>query len=215
MKEIVIKLKIVCLLLGITLSFNALVSAQQSSAANDRGKISPAEALRRYEKLLEAATDSYEKFALTMKASTAALAAGETKKAKVYAQSTLQQADALSINSIDGTAIHVGNLVLGHVVLAEGDVTEAKRLLLEAGKTKGSPPLDTFGPNMRLAKELLAMGEKEVVLQYFDLCAKFWELHHDRLDEWKAIVIKGGIPNFRANLVYALNDWQYEKWAEQ
>ena len=88
--------------------------------------------------------------------------------------------------------------------LREGDVPQAKSRLLEAGKTKGSAPLSSFGPNMALAKELLEKGEKEVVLEYFRLCKKFWTgaRHNQTLDQWADEVTKGRIPDFRANLVY-------------
>ena len=56
---------------------------------------------------------------------------------------------------------------------------------------------------MTLAKELLEKGEREVVLEYFDLCAKFWELERDKkLKKWKSQVEAGKTPDFGANLVY-------------
>lgn len=50
-------------------------------------------------------------------------------------------------------------------------------------------------------------------MEYFELCARFWELEDGRLDAWKSIVIKSGMPKFGANLVYALDDWRVENWA--
>ena len=65
---------------------------------------------------------------------------------------------------------------------------------------------------MLLAKELLAKGERNTVLEYFDLCAVFWKLGRERLGIWKAVVTKGETPNFGANLSYHLDYWRYEKW---
>ena len=93
-------------------------------------------------------------------------------------------------------------------------VAEAKRLLLEAGKSPGSPQLNSFGPNMLLAKELLAKGEQEAVIEYFDLCAKFWKPQDGRLSDWKTLVISGETPDFGANLAYRLDDWRFENWAK-
>ena len=62
--------------------------------------------------------------------------------------------------------------------------------------------MDSFGPNMSLAKDLLDKGEREVVLQYFALCGKFWTLGQSKLDEWTAAVKSGTAPNFGANLLY-------------
>ena len=55
---------------------------------------------------------------------------------------------------------------------------------------------------MTLAKDLLEAGEREAVLAYFDLCAKFWELGDDELTEWRKLVEDGGIPEFGPNLDY-------------
>ena len=55
---------------------------------------------------------------------------------------------------------------------------------------------------MSLAKDLLEKGEKETVLQYFDLCRKFWSMGGDKLDQWTKDVKAGQTPDFGANLVY-------------
>jgi hypothetical protein len=55
---------------------------------------------------------------------------------------------------------------------------------------------------MLLAKNLLEKKEDETVLKYFELCAKFWKGEDGRLNEWKAAVLKGETPDFRANLRY-------------
>jgi hypothetical protein len=81
-------------------------------------------------------------------------------------------------------------------------VETAKARLLDAGKTPGSPQLDSFGPNMELAHELLQKGEKDVVLQYFDLCAKFWTMGGASLDSWRQTVKAGGTPDFGPSLNY-------------
>ena len=128
-----------------------------------------------------------------------ALTANQYEKATGYANAML----ALSEDSPDwnsGNRIHHGNLVLGRIALAEGDVEEAKRRLLSAGKTTGSPQLNSFGPNMMLAKELLQKGEKAVVLEYLRLCAGFWEMGQDRLEEWSDLVQADRVPDFGRSL---------------
>lgn len=211
MKTTVKKLGALSLVFCFTLVFTANVSAHQSPPA---GQISPAQALAKYEQAVQANTDPARKFYLTTKMAPTALAAGQTEKANTYARSLLEQAAAMQTNWNYGNAIHVGNLVLGRIALASGNVSEAKRLLLEAGKSPGSPQLNSFGPNMLLAKELLAKGEREAVIQYFDLCAKFWTPQDGRLSAWKALVIKGDMPDFGANLAYRLDEWRFENWAK-
>ncbi len=103
---------------------------------------------------------------------------------------------------VDGNAIHDGHEVLGLVALRQGRVEDAKKELLLAGGTPGSPPLDTFGPNMLLAKELLEHGEAAAVIQYFDLCRRFWKMERGRLDQWTRDARAGRDPAFGANLVF-------------
>ena len=102
----------------------------------------------------------------------------------------------------NGNNSHFGNIVLGRLALREGHLEEAKQRLLQAGQTSGSPNLNSFGPNMALAKELLQQGESAVVLEYFELCSRFWKSNRGRLAEWATTVKEGKIPNFGANLIY-------------
>jgi len=92
--------------------------------------------------------------------------------------------------------------VLGLIALGAGNVAEAKKRLLASADSKGSPQMNSFGPNMQLAKVLLEKGEKDVVLEYFKRCSKFWRMGQDRLATWAASVKNGAIPSFGANLNY-------------
>jgi hypothetical protein len=95
-----------------------------------------------------------------------------------------------------GNAIHKGNLLLGRLALRVGDLVSASEYLLKAGETRGSPQLNSFGPNMTLAKELIENGQREAVIRYFDLCAKFWGTGQDRLRSWRWDVEQGRAPDF-------------------
>lgn len=95
-----------------------------------------------------------------------------------------------------GDGIHVGNIVLGRLALKSGDVAGAKRHLLAAGTTPGSPVLCSFGPDMTLARGLLQVGERETVKEYLKLCASFWHTTDHRPDKWIHILDTGGIPDF-------------------
>jgi hypothetical protein len=125
-------------------------------------------------------------------------------KMKTLAESVLSLAEQFNTNWDYGNAIHHGHLVLGRVSLHMGNTDEAKRHLKAAAQVKGSPQLDSFGPNMSLAKELLKKGEKDAVLDYFNDCEKFWsdEFAKKDLSEWRSDIAKGKIPKFRGNLVY-------------
>ncbi|WP_442508212.1 tetratricopeptide repeat protein [Novipirellula sp. SH528] len=127
------------------------------------------------------------------------LEAGLIDDAKKYAELMLDD-DTASWNQ--GNHIHHGNLILGRIALSSGDVDEAKSRLLLAGKTSGSPQLNSFGPNMLLAKELLSQGENKVVLEYFELCKRFWSSPRRELEQWIDEVKANRMPQFGANLAY-------------
>lgn len=129
----------------------------------------------------------------------AAFAADQLDKARQFAELMLQNTKA---GRNYGDRVHQGHLVMGRIALREGKIEEAKSRLIAAGMTPGSPVLRSFGPNMMLAKALLEIGEREIVLEFFGLCSKFWKSHRGRLDEWGELAAAGRMPDFRANLVY-------------
>jgi len=93
-----------------------------------------------------------------------------------------------------GNLIHYGHVTLGRLALLAGEADAAEEHLRLAGLAHGSPQLDSFGPDFRLANELLARGRSEVVLEYLELCRRFWTLGHDVLDGWAAEIRAGGRP---------------------
>ena len=127
---------------------------------------------------------------------------GSLEKAESFAYETLKTAEMYKADWNYGNAIHKGHLTLGRVALRKGDVEEAKKQLLLAGKTPGSPQLDSFGPNMILAQELLEKGESDTVLKYLEQCEEFWNFHLEKLMKWKKQIIEGEQPNFGTNLIY-------------
>ncbi|MCG7991199.1 MAG: hypothetical protein JAY99_01745 [Candidatus Thiodiazotropha lotti] len=127
---------------------------------------------------------------------------GSLEKAESFAHETLKIAEMYKDDWNYGNAIHKGHLTLGRVALRKGDIEEAKKQLLLAGKTPGSPQLDSFGPNMVLAKELLEKGENDTVLKYLELCEEFWDFHLEKLIKWEEQITRGEKPNFGTNLLY-------------
>ena len=122
--------------------------------------------------------------------------------ARKYAQELSTLLPRYKNNWNYGNAVQDANLVLGRIAVQEGHIEYAKWFLIEAGKSPGSPQMNSFGPNMSLAKDLLEQGERDSVLQYFELCRTFWEMDRGRLDKWTQEVKIGQIPNFGANLIY-------------
>jgi hypothetical protein len=163
-------------------------SASHTSASNEHNNNAESEGEMRFYELTQSLQEKYE--------------AGKIEEVK----STISEIKSLLPNYENnwnyGNAVHQMNIFAGRIALQQGKVEEAKMYLISAGKTKGSPQLNSFGPNMTLAKELLEKGERGVVIQYFNLCSVFWKGDYGSLTEWKEIVQKGGIPDFGGNLKY-------------
>ena len=160
---------------------------------------------QRYEKALNklnAAQSEADRFYALNNVAKESFAVGKIEDSKYYAEELLVLLPKYTGNWNYGNAIQDANIVLGRIAVANGHIEAAKGYLLKAGKSPGSPTMNSFGPNMSLAKDLLEQGESEVVLEYFQLCRSFWDMHHDKLDEWTKAVKGGDIPDFGANLVY-------------
>jgi hypothetical protein len=146
--------------------------------------------------------DGLEKFYRLVGLAKAAFDAGEMDKAADSGHQLLDMAALYPTDWNYGNGIYFGNWVLGRIALRQGDATQAGDYLLRSAATPGSPQLNSFGPNTMLAQELLEKGQTAAVLQYFDLCAKFWKLEKGKLAAWTTVVKGGGVPNFGGNLLY-------------
>lgn len=151
---------------------------------------------------LKKAKTEEERFYALGDASKQAFEKADYTNAKAYAVELATLTPKYKGNWNYGNAIQDSNVILGRLALREDRIEDAKRHLIEAGKSPGSPQMDSFGPNVSLAKDLLEKGEKEVVIEYFSLCKNFWKMHRGRLDDWIALVRAGRIQDFGANLVY-------------
>jgi hypothetical protein len=94
-----------------------------------------------------------------------------------------------------GDAIHRGNIVLGEASLQGGMLDRAEEYLTAAGATPGSPTLATTGPDLHLAKALLARGERTAVHDYLMQCTKFWKAGNEKLKAWITTLDSGGTPD--------------------
>lgn len=117
--------------------------------------------------------EHYERLEDLKDEATDALEDGDLTLARQLAQEWLA-ADSDPTAWHYGNTIHNANQLLGLISVREGDLDSAKRYLLAAGNTPGSPQLDSFGPQMHLAQTLLSRGERDIVLEYLELAACFW-----------------------------------------
>lgn len=154
------------------------------------------------EQRLEEAESEKERFRSLGRAALSRFEAGDFAAAEQYTAELQEMLPAWGDLADSSDAIHHLHILRGRLALTHGDREEAKRHLLESASTEGSPVMCTFGPNMSLARDLLLAGEREVVLEYFHACRKFWEMGGESLDVWEMYVKAGRLPDFDGNLVY-------------
>ena len=121
------------------------------------------------------------------------------------AEMLLEMAEKYKKTFAYNNARHHAHLALGRLQLQNGNIEGAKAELKKAiDIVPGSPQLNSFGPNMTLAKELLEKKEITAVLDYLEASRKFWlnEFSDPKIKEWTPLIKAGQIPDFRGNLIY-------------
>jgi len=153
-------------------------------------------ALKRLERAMALDPRSPRSPWLWARAADMAFEAGEHARARELATALLEWAESQGPRG-GGDAIHDGHFVLGRLALDAGDLAGAREHLLASARTPGSPVLGSFGPRMRLARELLERGESEAALAYLELCKAFWGSHEAEIDAWEAAIRRGDAPDFK------------------
>lgn len=161
-------------------------------------------ALERVESLLRGAQPG-EAWMLQLRplAADLCLALGHVDRAREHAEQMLvsDAGEPDADRDPDGespNAAHDGHLLLGRIALRGGDVDRAKAHLTLAGQTGPTGLVTALGPDMRLARDLLVRGERDVVIRYLTACRAFWRF--GPADEWIAAIRAGRIPDFGRNL---------------
>lgn len=160
-------------------------------------------ALLKHEQARSLTRDRHLRFYQLPALAKAAFSAGDLRKATQYAAAAIREAANFK-DWAHGNGIHHGHVVLGRVALAQGDAKLAVRHLLEAGRSPGSPQLNSFGPNFSLADDLLQAGDSKSVLEFLDLCRRFWSYGAKALDAWRVQINAGQRPDFEATWKYLL-----------
>ena len=130
---------------------------------------------------------------------------GKLDDAQRYAEELLALNGKIGRDWNNGNAIHKGHSALGRVAIKRGDVAEGERQLALAATSKGSPQMNSFGPNMSLPRDLLATGKpsaKAAVLAYFDHLPTFWTMDSGAISVWRNDVEHDREPNFGSHLLY-------------
>ena len=125
-----------------------------------------------------------------------AFALGRVDSARAHAEEMLMT--TVGVLEEHSDAVHNGHLLLGRIALHDNDVERARAHLVLAGRAGATRMVPIFGPDMRLAAELLARGERDAVIRYLSLCRAFWR--RGPADTWSAQIRAGDIPDFGRNL---------------
>ncbi len=125
---------------------------------------------------------------------TAAYDSGDFDKAKQLAGENLALAAIYRCNWNYGNAIHDSNRVLGLISLKANDLDAASDYLRKAGETTGSPQLDSFGPELDLANQLLQRGRSAAVRSYLLDIKRFWTEDDGNIERWVAAIDRGEKP---------------------
>ncbi len=168
----------------------------------DLRTVAPFLSLRDLERSLRGQEESIEYFYHLKDLMDASLQAGLWPKVEAYARALIERAGRHVDDWNYGNALHFGNIALGRVAMARGEVEAAKTFLGLAGSAPSSPQLASFGPNMSLAKALLEVREVDAVLEFMTRCAVFWAAGAHTLSVWRAEISNGEMPDFGANMGY-------------
>jgi hypothetical protein len=113
-------------------------------------------------------------YRVTSELATRAYRSGNWLQTRSLALESLDLAERFPTDWSYGNAIHNSHQLLGLLALKDKDIPSAVSHLIEAGNSPGSPQLDSFGPRMVLAAELVRRGQIGPVLRYLDSIGKFY-----------------------------------------
>jgi hypothetical protein len=154
---------------------------------------------------LQASTDELTRKYALGNAALWSIDVGKLDDAERFANELLALNQRLAADWDAGNAVHKAHSVLGRLALKRGDVAEAERQLKLVATSKGSPQLDTFGPNMTLVRDLLETKQpsaKAAALAYLDHLPTFWKMDRGAITVWRADIERGVMPNFGAHLLF-------------
>lgn len=148
----------------------------------------------RLAKVLLGKLNIYTRFIYLSEMASITLDVNKNEEASMYASELLKLAQAYRQDLNYGNAIHNANIVLGHVALNHGNISDAKKFLIKASETPGSEELSLNGPDITLAKKLAKANETDAVIKYLRLCKDFWIHDNGRIDQWIASLQNNKLP---------------------
>jgi len=143
---------------------------------SDASRQASARALNKMEQYFQMTGLATNQSHLFLDAAGDAFHAGELSKAREFASKS------------DSAYAHA---LLGQIDLREGKLDSAKAHLLAAGKTESFPQ-----NSLELAKALLTKGDKDVVIEYLELCKSSWKGGQESRLRWQRELRETGTTEF-------------------
>jgi thiol-disulfide isomerase/thioredoxin len=120
---------------------------------------------------------------------------GEVERARGEAEEILRKAPEMYLESSRAYAAHIAHTVLGRIVLRQGRVAEAREQLTSAGKLASADITGWNGIRSNLASDLLARGQRDVVLDYISMVRAVSSKSKGQLDDWAKSIRAGETPD--------------------
>lgn len=199
MKSIILYIIILLLPTGVSAFTDEEYTTRMMSIAKENDSSTKFELIE--DILIESNDD--ERFSILTKAAKIAFETKNYDAARNYAEELLETSKTNKNNWNYGNAVHDRNMVLGLLAINLGNINLVAEYLIKAGETPGSPQLDSFGPDLDLANELLKIGKKDEVLTYLNSIKKFWDMDGGLIDKWINEINNGKKPELNR---HAYND---------
>ncbi|WP_437993706.1 tetratricopeptide repeat protein [Sorangium sp. So ce145] len=167
-----------------------------ATSSEERKRIAR-EALAEYEAALTLERCTLGALGILMDIAKAAVMCENYERATEAAERLLADAADHADSWEYGNAVHYAHIALGKVAMARNDSASAAEHLRAASEVRGSPQLNSFGPDFGLASQLLAVGQRDAVIDYIDGCKSFWDGHASLLETWTLAIEGGEMPDFR------------------
>ncbi|MDQ3798639.1 MAG: hypothetical protein M3384_04255 [Acidobacteriota bacterium] len=147
---------------------------------------------------------SSERIQLLARLAAVALDLNDLKKARVFSETILNgtKDETGATTWLDaGKAIFYGNNLLGRVVLREGNTAKAKEHLLASITFSEESDFELETPELDLAAELLAKGEKQAVLDYLARLEKLTteDEHLKIFRRWQRLIRRNSFPYWKGD----------------
>ena len=122
---------------------------------------------------------------------------GDLIVSKRLARQLLDTAADFPTDPAHAQAVHHADTVLGLVALHSGNADAAAADLAAAGAVDASAGLAADGPDLTLARDLLAHGDRSAVHDYLVACQRLWPGGRERLKAWLTQLDAGGSPELK------------------